>query len=158
MKRIITSRIFTFILGALIFGGVGSALAYTYAANQITYTPKDTTREVDNVKDAIDDLYNKKWNIALLGTDNYDATHNYDYQHTYDLTTYNNYKKFTEDNFIVSFKSLSAMSGGGSTSLSGSLTKSYDQNTGILTVTLSQSVYNGVGSILRLDIYLIENL
>ena len=48
-----------FVLGALIFGGIGVVSAYTIFANDIGYTPKDTTWEVDNVKDAIDDLYTK---------------------------------------------------------------------------------------------------
>ena len=57
MKRILKkSNIFSFLLGAVIFGSIGVA-ASTIFANDIGYTPKDTTWEVDNVKDAIDDLY-----------------------------------------------------------------------------------------------------
>ena len=48
-----------FVLGALIFGSIGVVSAYTIFANDIGYTPKDTSWEVDNVKDAIDDLYSK---------------------------------------------------------------------------------------------------
>ena len=48
-----------FVLGALIFGSIGVVSAYTILANDIGYTPKDTTWEVDNVKDAIDELYDK---------------------------------------------------------------------------------------------------
>ena len=57
MKRIIKNPLLTFILGALIFGSIGVVSAYTIFANDIGYTPKDTSWEVDNVKDAIDDLY-----------------------------------------------------------------------------------------------------
>lgn len=57
MRKIIKNPIFTFILGALIFGGIIGVSAYTILANDIGYTPKDSTWEVDNVKDAIDDLY-----------------------------------------------------------------------------------------------------
>jgi hypothetical protein len=60
MKKIIKNPIFTFILGALIFGGIVGVSAYTIFANDIGYTPKDSSWEVDNVKDAIDDLYTKK--------------------------------------------------------------------------------------------------
>ena len=58
MKKIFKkSNIFAFILGALIFGGIVGVSAYTIFADDIGYTPKDTNWEVDNVKDAIDDLY-----------------------------------------------------------------------------------------------------
>lgn len=58
MKKIFRkSNIFAFVLGAIIFGGIVGVSAYTILANDIGYTPKDTTWEVDNVKDAIDDLY-----------------------------------------------------------------------------------------------------
>lgn len=59
MKKIFKSRIFAFILGTLIFSGITAVSAYTILANDIEYTPKDTTWEVNNVKDAIDDLYSK---------------------------------------------------------------------------------------------------
>lgn len=59
MKKIIKNPILTFVLGALIFGGIGVVSAYTILASDIGYTPKDTTWEVDNVEDAIDDLYSK---------------------------------------------------------------------------------------------------
>ena len=60
MEKILKSRIFTFILGVIIFGSIGVVSASVlYQANEIGYTPKDSTWEVDNVKDAIDDLYTK---------------------------------------------------------------------------------------------------
>ena len=65
MKKIFKSRIFAFILGAILFGGIGVVSAYTILANDIGYTPKDTTwkksngEDITNVKDAIDELYIK---------------------------------------------------------------------------------------------------
>lgn len=59
MKKIFKSRVFAFVLGALLFGSIGVVSAYTILANDIGYTPSNTTWEVDNVKDAIDDLYTK---------------------------------------------------------------------------------------------------
>ena len=65
MKRIIKNPIFTFILGALIFGGIVGVSAYTILANDIGYTPSDSTwkksngEDITNVKDAIDELYGK---------------------------------------------------------------------------------------------------
>ena len=75
MKKIIKNPIFTFILGAVIFGGIVGVSAYTIFANDIGYTPKDSTwkksngEDITNVKDAIDELYNKansKSNIINL--------------------------------------------------------------------------------------------
>ena len=57
MIKLIKSRLFAFVLGALIFGSIGVVSAYTIFANDIGYTPSDSTWKVDNVKDAIDELY-----------------------------------------------------------------------------------------------------
>lgn len=66
MKKIFKkSNIFAFILGAIIFGSIGVVSAYTIFANDIGYTPKDTTwkksngEDITNVQDAIDILYDK---------------------------------------------------------------------------------------------------
>ena len=65
MKKVLKSRIFAFVLGAVIFGGLVGVSAYTIFANDIGYTPKDTTwkksngEDITNVKDAIDELYTK---------------------------------------------------------------------------------------------------
>ena len=49
--------IISFILGAIIFGGVGTILAYKLGANQVGYTPNDQTWNVSEVNTALDDLY-----------------------------------------------------------------------------------------------------
>lgn len=59
MKKIINNPIFTFILGALIFGVAGVS-AYTMLANSISYTPKNSAWKVNNVEDALDSLYISK--------------------------------------------------------------------------------------------------
>ena len=56
MKKVIKNPLFTFILGILICGTTG-VLASTLMASNISYTPKDSTWKVNNVEDAIDDLY-----------------------------------------------------------------------------------------------------
>ena len=56
MKKILISRLFFFILGALIFG-LSAVFAYSYISTDVGYTPLDNTWEVDNVKDALDDLH-----------------------------------------------------------------------------------------------------
>lgn len=66
MKIIIKSRLFAFILGALIFSGITGVAAYNMFAKDIKYTPSDTTwkksngEDITNVEEAIDELYNKK--------------------------------------------------------------------------------------------------
>ena len=65
MKKFLTSRIFAFILGAVIFGGITAVSAYTLFASQIKYTPSDNTwkkangEDIINVSDAVDELYIK---------------------------------------------------------------------------------------------------
>ena len=54
MKKIILG----IIIGAIIFGSIGVLGAnYLYKANEVSYTPEDSEFEVDNVEDAINDLY-----------------------------------------------------------------------------------------------------
>ena len=68
MKKILKSRLFFFILGAVIFG-TGSVFAYSILAPDVGYTPKDNAWEVDNVKSALDDLYTlSKDNIIIYET------------------------------------------------------------------------------------------
>ena len=60
MKKIFKkSNILSFVLGAIIFSGITSVAAYTLFANDIGFNPRDNNWHVDNVKDAIDDLYDK---------------------------------------------------------------------------------------------------
>lgn len=76
MKKIFKSRLFTFVLGAIIFSGITAVSAYTIFANDIGYTPKDTTwkksngEDITNVKDAIDDLYDKVNNPRFINVAN----------------------------------------------------------------------------------------
>ena len=78
MRKILKkNNIFAFILGAIIFGSIGVVSAYAIFANDIGYTPKDTTWEVDNVKDAIDDLYAKSSSGILDNTSFYLRVENY---------------------------------------------------------------------------------
>ncbi len=59
MNKVLKSRIFSFILGAVIFGGIVGVSAYSILASDIEYTPQDATWEVDNVSDALNELYIK---------------------------------------------------------------------------------------------------
>lgn len=60
MKKILKSRIFAFILGALIFGSIGVAASQLFA-NQIEFRPtwkKSNGEDIVNVEEAINELYN----------------------------------------------------------------------------------------------------
>lgn len=55
MKKIFKNRLFIFILGVLMTSV--SVYAVSYLATDVTYSPKDTNWRVDNVHDALDELY-----------------------------------------------------------------------------------------------------
>lgn len=155
MKKDYKKFIFGFILGGLLFGSIG-VVALTLTADQIEYTPSNSEFNVNNTKDAIDELYamtlnNNKNNLVSLGTGT-----------QFDLSTYSGYENFTEENFIVGIEKITAssyfrarvgLSGGGSaeftvTAPSVTITKTYDASTGILTISpasknLSYSAPNG---------------
>ena len=59
MKRLLKNPVLSFILGALMFGGIGTVLAYTVAANYVGYTPSNSSWNVSDVKGALDWLYSR---------------------------------------------------------------------------------------------------
>lgn len=97
MKKILNSKIFYFILGSIIFGGIGVAGAYTLLASDTGYTPRDINWEVNNTQDAIDDLYDRATSnlitsmtsVELQRTNNYIAAGT-----TYTITNINSYKYY----------------------------------------------------------------
>ena len=83
-----------FILGATIFGFIGAALAYTLLANEVGYTPKDSTwkkednTDIENVQEAIDELYDKwykYYNLDLSIKNDYKIFHAQPYSDTLSL-------------------------------------------------------------------------
>ena len=61
MKNIFKSRLFIFIITAIVFTGVG-VYAATINSSDVSYTPSDSNWNVSNVADAIDELYTMKGN------------------------------------------------------------------------------------------------
>ena len=63
MKKFLNSKLFYFILGAIIFGSISSVLAFSFSASSVEYTPTDTTwktyegANIDDVQKAIDELH-----------------------------------------------------------------------------------------------------
>ena len=60
MKKIFKSRIFSFILGAVIFSGI-SVCAYSLSSNDISFTPENSNWQVSNVEEAVNDLYGNRY-------------------------------------------------------------------------------------------------
>ena len=61
MKKTIKDNIkivVTVIIIAIIVGSITGVVAYNYSAKDISYTPKDNNWNVDNVDNALGDLYN----------------------------------------------------------------------------------------------------
>ncbi|MBR1417198.1 MAG: hypothetical protein IJ572_05205 [Bacilli bacterium] len=69
MKNIFKNSLFTFILGAFIFGGITFGFAYSLSADEIDFTPKNNTWKVEDVKNAIDDIHEKYINIINSSVD-----------------------------------------------------------------------------------------
>ena len=73
MKKIIKNNFIPFIFGALIFSGMASVLAYSLLANNIGFTPLDSTWKkvdgtaIENVEEALNELYKRD---KLYGTYN----------------------------------------------------------------------------------------
>ena len=55
MKKIFKSRLFFLLLGVLI-STVSTVLAYTYLAQDVGYSPTDTSWDVENTKEALDSI------------------------------------------------------------------------------------------------------
>lgn len=68
MKKEIKYRLFFFILGALIFGGMGTVFAYSLVASSIGFTPKDSNWNVDNVDKALNHLKDLSIKPELIWT------------------------------------------------------------------------------------------
>ena len=62
MKKFVKNNLLGFMIGSIIFGSISMVSAYTTLAKDISYNPKNETWKVDNVNDAIDDLYKKTTN------------------------------------------------------------------------------------------------
>ena len=147
-----TKIVIAFILG-LIISGVTVYAVTTITADQVSYDENNT------VKDKIDDLYLSAKKLRLIGTANLDSVHygSDDYYTTIDLSSYDNYQSITENDIYIMFNGISpASTNANLTNTSGtvSIVKEYNQQTGILTVTLPLEVYSKIGVWVSIDIYL----
>ena len=101
MKKFIKNNIIGFILGAVIFS-TATAFAYNLFAPDVGFTPIDDTwkkndgSSIDNVKDALDDLYHKANGINFdnLVTEEIYTNHTSGATYTYTITNVSEYKYF----------------------------------------------------------------
>ena len=64
MKKLLNKPLFTFLLGAIIFGTIAGVSALTILANNVDFTPRDDTWNVDKVNIALDDLYQRYLDVT----------------------------------------------------------------------------------------------
>lgn len=128
-------NIVCFILGGLLFGIIGVNGVLLYKASDIEFVPKDDNWNVNNLNEAINDLYDNRVSLIYLGTGT-----SFDVKNK--LPNNIDYSKLTSDNFIVEATSKDSTTIGGYTSGGAnsdyitartSLTKTYNPETGILT-------------------------
>lgn len=67
MKKEYIIRVLFFILGALFFGGISFVFAFDFSSNNVSYTPKDTTWDVTNVDDALNNLHDYSNKMKFVG-------------------------------------------------------------------------------------------
>lgn len=141
MGKLLKSRVFFFILGAIIFSGITGVVAADLASSKVAYDNTASHSSKTTVQDAIDDLYDKADNMVKvynLGTGT-----------SFDIKTLVpdvDYTQLTEDNFIVGTTSGTGLDTTASLSTGGtyyaktnglSITKSYNASTGILSVSVT---------------------
>ena len=118
------------VIGGIVFGTIGSVVAYNYNAKDIGYTPSDSSWNVNNVSDAIKDLKNgKKQSVKIVNIGQYDSLdyHNIDIKSLFP----NDYTNFTVNNFVI----LNAQVGGKSgnpVDVDNMIIDEYNSDTGIL--------------------------
>ena len=93
------------------------AANYLYKADEVSYTPKDTSWNVDSVDKAINDLYGKTDGVMKIPTETKDITKN---GTDIDVTNYAkvNVDVATKPKYIFGYGGYSTTSGGGSATYS----------------------------------------
>ena len=131
MKKIFKSRIFFFSLGLLVATTVSVGATALYSSSEIGFTPTDSNWHVNNLEDAINDLYdNKSSGVTKLVYEDITRT---DTKHlNIDIKNdYADYDKITIDNIAVQLNDLM----GASSSSLNHITFAYDNTTGIISIT-----------------------
>lgn len=59
MKKFMKNNILGFLLGGIIFGGISVGATILYNSNEVSYIPNDSSFDVSNVKEALDQLHDE---------------------------------------------------------------------------------------------------
>ena len=149
MKNILRSRIFTFVVGAIIFSGITGVAAYTMIANKIGYTPKDSTwkksngENITNVEEALDELYGEKSVLSFNELYSYAASSPSNFSYTFPENTKN----------VVVYLSAIRCDGCGEADSSISL----PENAVALYSTVTPECFKGTCGSMRAETYYIPN-
>lgn len=65
MKKIINNNLFSFIIGVIVTMSIGVFASFVFNAKEILFTPNDSTWDVSNVGDAIEELYGLEGKFVL---------------------------------------------------------------------------------------------
>ena len=68
INKIKSNSLFTFLIGAILFGGIGIYGTNAYKSNTIEYSPTDSSWGVNNVSDALNSLYDITTNATTIFT------------------------------------------------------------------------------------------
>ena len=60
MKKIFNSKLFYFLLGIIVLSGINVFAKTVISADEVSFTPDDSTWDVSTIQEAIDDLYPHK--------------------------------------------------------------------------------------------------
>ena len=150
MKSFVRNNLFGFLIGIILCSGIVYGVNL-YKSEDISYTPSDTSWDVSNVNEALNDLYLKtndsnnknSKQITLLGTGSGNGIN-------FNVSSFQGYEEFTVDNFIVEIISnfitgyswLSDSKKEANTS--SPVIKVYDETNGIIKITTGLSLTTGV--------------
>ena len=97
MKNWVKTWLFGFFIGAVIFSSIG-VVAYSLSAKDISFTPNNSNWQVDNINDAINDLYKSGGgDIEVLLQNGYSYTFTEDYSKIIVVASYHSYFQRTYD-------------------------------------------------------------
>ena len=124
------------VIGGIVFGTIGSVVAYNYNAKDIGYTPSDSSWNVNNVSDAIKDLHTKKETVRVISLGDYDSLSD----HQIDIKSLlpNDYANLSVNNFVILNAKVGCKSGN-PVDVDNMIIDEYNSDTGILVLNRNWS-------------------
>lgn len=105
MKLRFKDYLFGFICGIVLMLTVSYSAAIYYKANEIEFTPTDTSWNATTVEDAINDIYNEVNDYDFITK----SIYNLDNANNISISNFRNYESFTiDDNFMIGITNISS--------------------------------------------------